>query len=144
MKTIVGVLLTSILWAVIWGTSTYVAVLASAFFNSDFGHVGPQLTAMIMGAMAALVGAVIGLVFALLAWIAFTFDRMHRALLGSLLGGIAGLAFALIVHPDSRIVAKTALATAIAGALGAFSGLYSVPPKRGSSVVPPAAHRTGV
>jgi len=54
VKTIFGVLLTSILWAVIWGTCAYVTILVSAFFNSDFGHVGPQLTAMIMGAMAAL------------------------------------------------------------------------------------------
>ena len=133
MKTIVGVLLTSILWAVIWGASAYITILVSAFFNSDFGHVGPQLTAMIMGAMAALVGAVIGLVFGLLTCISFSFDRMHRALLGSLLGGIAGLVFGFFVPVDSSIVAKTALAIVIAGALGGFSGLCSVSQRRGGT-----------
>jgi hypothetical protein len=59
------------------------------------------------------------------------------------------LLWIVVLNVMSRIGNEDVLDTggagpAIAGALGAFSGPYSVPPKRGSSLVPPAAHRTGV
>ena len=127
MKTAAGILFTSLLWAVIWGTLGYVVVLVSAFFNPDFGHVGPQLTAMMMAGVGLLSGLIGGSAFVLVAWARSMTGRRARVLLGAACGAVVGVIPSLSArHWYFQFVAITA-------PLGAVSALCSAPPRRATS-----------
>ena len=128
MKAAAGVLWTSLLWAVIWGTLGYVVVLTSAFFNPDFGHVGPQLTSMVMAGVGLLSGAITGAVFALLAWARSMTNWRARVFLGAACGAGVGVVPSISAwHWYLQFVAITI-------PLGTLSALCSAPPHRSTSI----------
>src|SRR5262249_825106 len=97
MKTALGFILTSILWAVVWGTAAYLAVLVGSFFNPDFGHMGPELSAIIFGLVCALGGGVTGLTFVFASWMASPKSRRARVGIGGASGLVAGLVGSTLV-----------------------------------------------
>ena len=127
MKTAAGILFTSLLWAVIWGTLGYIVVLVSAFFNPDFGHVGPQLTSFVMAGVGLLSGLAAGFAFVLVAWARSMTGRRARLLLGAGCGAVVGMIPSISGrHWYLQFIAITA-------PLGALSALCSAPPRRATS-----------
>jgi hypothetical protein len=79
---------------------------------------------MIVSAVAAFSGAVAGVGFAVLGWVLSPIKRFGRILLSLALGGTLGIVLTAVSRPDYFHIAV------IPAALGALSGLCSVPPKK--------------
>lgn len=120
------VLFTVLRWSAIWGLAGGVMGLVAILVEPDTGHIPRHLVPIMIGVPALLLGAIAGLLFALVTVPANTSSPMAgkgRILFGAFVGAMAGLALMYIFSHSFYTIPIAAL---LGGALAARTANHKI------------------
>lgn len=107
------------IWALLWGLTGAAAGAILTLIDPDTGHIPRAMVPLMIGVSSAVLGALAGLLFALIvvpAGIRIPLGTTGRTLLGATVGGIVGIVFMNIL---AHSIVTIALASLLGAALGA-------------------------
>jgi len=119
LKTLGGILVTSLRWAIVWGLVGAAMGAVATIVQPDTGHIPRNLVPVMIGLPSSLFGAIAGLIFAFVmtpTQIGTFLGLKGRVALGAVVGATAGIVFMnLLAHS----VLTIGLAALLGGALAA-------------------------
>ena len=118
LKSLGGILITALKWAVVWGLAGAAAAALATVIEPDTGHIPRHLVPLMVGVPSAAFGCLAGLLFAAVMAPVRIRDLVGltgRVILGGFIGGTVGILF-------MNLLAHSVLTVILAAFLGAVLG----------------------